>query len=108
MQGERNAIPSRELRKWTGLKTNRDLQIVIAKERAEGKLILSTCRNGGGYFAPSDGALGVSEIRSFIATLNNRAVNTQKALTLMMKKPWFTKCIKSFQSLLPRLNLTGF
>ena len=86
MQGERNAVPSRELRKWTGLKTNRDLQMVIAKERAEGKLILSTCRNGGGYFAPSDGAsLGVSEIRSFIATLNNRAVNTQKALTAARK-----------------------
>ena len=85
MQGERNAVPSRELLKWTGLKTNRDLQMVIAKERAEGKLILSTCRNGGGYFAPSDGALGVSEIRSFIATLNNRAVNTQKALTAARK-----------------------
>ena len=85
MQGERNAVPSRELRKWTGLKTNRELQIVIAKEREEGKLILSTCRNGGGYFAPSDGALGVSEIRSFIATLNNRAVNTQKALTAARK-----------------------
>ena len=81
MQGEQNAVPSRELRKWTGLKTNRDLQMVIAKERAEGKLILSTCRNGGGYLAPSDGALGMAEIRSFIATLNNRAVNTQKALT---------------------------
>ena len=51
----------------------------------EGKLILSTCRNGGGYFAPSDGALGVAEIRSFIATLNNRAVNTQKALTAARK-----------------------
>lgn len=60
MQGERNAVPSRELRKWTGLKTNRELQIVIAKERAEGKLILSTCRNGGGYFAPSDGALTIT------------------------------------------------
>ena len=85
MQGERNAVSSRELLKWTGLKTNRDLQIVIAKERAEGKLILSTCRNGGGYFAPSDGALGMAEIRSFIATLNNRAVNTQKALTAARK-----------------------
>ena len=59
--------------------------MVIAKERAEGKLILSTCRNGGGYFAPSDGALGVAEIRSFIATLNNRAINTQKALTAARK-----------------------
>jgi hypothetical protein len=29
--------------------------------------------------------LGVSEIRSFIATLNNRAVNTQKALTAARK-----------------------
>ena len=85
MQGEQNAVPSRELRKWTGLKTNRDLQMVIAKERAEGKLILSTCRNGGGYFAPSDGALCAAEIRSFIATLINRAANTQKALTAARK-----------------------
>ena len=85
MQGERNAVPSRELRKWTGLKTNRDLQLVIAKERAEGELILSTCRNGGGYCSLSDGALGMAKILSFIATLNNRAVNTQKALTAARK-----------------------
>lgn len=79
-QGEANALSSRELVQLTGFRSVRDLQFEIAREREAGALILSTCRNGGGYFLPSDGAEGTREMCAFVTTLRARAFHTLKAL----------------------------
>ena len=80
LQGEANAIPSSDLVSMTGVKSVRELQLIIAQEREAGALILSTCRGGGGYFLPSDGEEGKREIAAFVATLRARALNTLRAL----------------------------
>ena len=80
LQGEANALPSNELVRMTGFRSVRDLQAEIAREREAGALILSTCRNGGGYFLPADDEEGQREISAFVATLQSRAVHTLKAL----------------------------
>lgn len=79
-QGERNSIPSKELAELVVAPSVRELQNRIAAEREQGKLILSTCRNGGGYFRPSPGAEGRAEIERYISTLKARALNTLKIL----------------------------
>ena len=80
LQGEANAIPSSDLVSMTGVKSVRELQLIISQEREAGALILSTCRGGGGYFLPSDGEVGKREIAAFVATLRARALNTLRAL----------------------------
>lgn len=79
-QGVANALSSRELVQLTGFRSVRELQAEIAREREAGALILSTCRNGGGYFIPSDGVEGTREMCAFVATLRARAFHTLKAL----------------------------
>lgn len=78
--GESNAIASKELAALVGVRTVRELQAMIAAERAVGMLILSTCRNGGGYYRPSPGATGHAEISAYCHTLRARALNTLRAL----------------------------
>ena len=80
LQGEENAISSSDLVSMTGVKSIRELQLIIAQEREAGSLILSSCRGGGGYFLPSDGEVGKREIAAFVATLRARALNTLRAL----------------------------
>ena len=77
-KGAENAMTSAELIRRTGLESVRELQKVIALERAEGALILSNSRAG--YFLPADGPKGQLEIAEFIGVLRNRAINTLKAL----------------------------
>lgn len=77
--GESNAIRSKVLAELAGAASVRDLQSRIASEREQGALILSTCRNGGGYFRPSPGEVGRAEIKRYIATLKSRALNTFRA-----------------------------
>lgn len=74
--GESNAISSKQLANIVGTSSVRDLQNRIAAEREQGALILSTCRNGGGYFRPNPGEGGKAEIERYIATLRARALNT--------------------------------
>lgn len=80
LQGEQNAVSSSDLVHLTGVKSTRELQLIISQEREAGALILSTCRGGGGYFLPSDGEIGKREIAAFVATLRARALNTLRAL----------------------------
>lgn len=80
LQGEENAISSSDLVNLSGVKSVRELQLIIAQEREAGALILSSCRGGGGYFLPSDGEVGKREIAAFVATLRARALNTLRAL----------------------------
>lgn len=75
-QGQENAINAQYLADILGFDSVRELQREIARERAAGAVILSTCENGGGYYLPADSG----EVRQFIRTLENRAANTYKAL----------------------------
>ena len=59
-----------------GLETVRELQKEIARERAAGAVILSTCQEDSGYFLPGN----VREVKEFIKTLENRGRNTLRAL----------------------------
>lgn len=78
--GQASAISTAELVKLTGATSARDLQMKIAAEREQGHLILSSCRKGGGYFLPAEGAEGREEISRFVATLQARAIHTLRAL----------------------------
>lgn len=80
LQGEQNALTSAYLVQLTGVRSARELQTMIARERDAGALILSTCRGSGGYFLPADGEAGQREVSEFMATLQARAINTLKAL----------------------------
>ena len=75
-RGKQKAIPSKQLAKMVGCKNVRDLRALISKERQQGAVILSTSRNGGGYYLPSD----ADEVREFIRTLDARARHTFLAL----------------------------
>lgn len=83
--GENNAVSSKELAKMVGAASVRELQSMIASERGNGALILSTCRSGGGYYRPSSGAEGQAEIAAFIRTLRARALNTLAAIKAARK-----------------------
>lgn len=74
--GKTNAIPSQALADLTGCKSVRELQELIAAERAAGAVILSTCYDGGGYYLPETTA----EVQEFIRTLESRGKNTLAAL----------------------------
>lgn len=78
LEGKRNAIKSQKLADLVGCKSVRELQEVIAAERASGVVILSTCQNGGGYFLPIPG--DKQEVLEFTHTLRRRAKNTLAAI----------------------------
>ena len=75
-EGKENAIPSKELSALLGMTSVRELQQEIARERAAGAVILSTCQDGGGYYLPASD----QEVKEFIRTLENRGKNTLAAL----------------------------
>lgn len=74
--GERNALSPDYLRATLGMGSNRAVQKQIERERAQGKVILSSTQSPGGYFLPET----EQEIRSFIRTLENRGSKTLDAL----------------------------
>lgn len=79
--GEENAVSTAQLVKRLGLRDSRSLRALVEAERAEGALILSTVRGGGGYFLPSsDPFRAREEIAAFIRTVHARAVNSQRSL----------------------------
>lgn len=78
LEGKRNAIKSQKLADLVGCKSVRELQEVIAAERAAGAVILSTCKDGGGYFLPIPG--DKQEVIEFTHTLRRRAKNTLVAI----------------------------
>ena len=74
--GKDNAVPSKVLVKKVGCGSVRDLRALVAQERQQGAVILSTSRNGGGYYLPAD----AEEVREFVRTLDARARHTFLAL----------------------------
>lgn len=77
LEGKQNATKSQKLADLVGCKSIRELQEIIASERAAGAVILSTCRRGGGYFLPTGNRREVAE---YIRTLKSRAKNTLLAI----------------------------
>ena len=73
-EGKKNAVSSEVLTRILHLKSKRELQQRIAKERKAGALILSS--STGGYYTSKDPA----EVAAFIRTLENRAKQTFMAL----------------------------
>ena len=60
LEGKENATASQKLADLVGCKSVRELQEVIAEERAAGAGIISTCTHGGGYFLPTGNRREVS------------------------------------------------
>lgn len=73
-EGKENAISSDLLVQMLHLRSKRELQLLIAKERMDGALILSS--STGGYFTSKD----PDEVAEFIRTLESRAKHTFIAL----------------------------
>lgn len=75
--GVENAMKISELMRALGFHDRRQLRTLLEHERAEGVLILSTCRGGGGYFLPSeDPAQARDEIAAFVHTVMSRSLNS--------------------------------
>lgn len=75
--GVENAMKTSELMRALGFHDRRQLRTLLEHERAEGVLILSTCRGGGGYFLPSeDPAQARDEIAAFVHTVMSRSLNS--------------------------------
>ena len=74
--GEDNAFSPEYIRASLGFSSVRAVQRQIERERAEGKVILSSTVPPGGYYRPETAL----EIRQFIRTLENRGSKTLAAL----------------------------
>ena len=75
--GVENAVKTAELIQTLGFRDRRQLRALLERERADGVLILSTCRGGGGYFLPSkDPAQARDEIAAFVHTVMSRSLNS--------------------------------
>ncbi|MCB7317149.1 hypothetical protein [Lacrimispora sp. 210928-DFI.3.58] len=75
-EGKENAVSSEALCNFLGFGSVRELQKQIARERAAGAVILSTCQDDGGYFLPGND----QEVKEFIRTLESRGKKTLLAL----------------------------
>lgn len=71
--GRENAVTTEQLVRMTGCGSARELQQRIAYEREHGAIICSG--SGRGYWRPKDRR----ELRQFVKTMRNRALNTLKA-----------------------------
>ena len=74
LHGEKNAISTPELCRMLGLEDARALRLLVARERAAGEVILSSCH--GGYFLPNDR----KEVERFVQTEHKKAVSTLASL----------------------------
>ncbi len=71
-RGERNALPTREVAAALGVPV-RTVRRMVAAERRSGALILSSRKNGGGLFLPSDDATqAAGEISRFICVMTSQ------------------------------------
>ena len=73
-KGRDRALTMTDLERRTG-RNRRDIQKMIAEERANGQLILSSTRGRGGYFLPSCS----DELREYVRSMDARAKSTFRA-----------------------------
>ncbi len=74
--GKENALTMADLERKTG-RNRRDIQKMIAEERAGGQLILSSTKGRGGYFLPGN----AGELREYVRSMEARARATFRACT---------------------------
>lgn len=74
--GQENAIPAVELQAIMGFDNPRTLRADIHRAREAGQVILSSCKNGGGYYLPSCDA----EVEEFISIYRAQALSILKVL----------------------------
>lgn len=73
LHGQENAQSAADLAKLAGMRSTRELRLQVARERAAGALILSSCRDGNsGYYLPADGPAGRLELNSFVSSMMSR------------------------------------
>ena len=76
-EGQENSMSKKTLCDLLGISPDH-LRVAIARERAEGKLILSSVKSGhGGYFRPKN----IEELERFVSTESHRA----RSIFLMIK-----------------------
>ena len=71
-RGEKNKISTPELMKAAGYRSDRTLKAAIRRERLGGAMILSTRKNGGGYYRPASR----EEIAEYVRTFESDAAST--------------------------------
>ena len=79
-RGEANAISARQLIPIVGAASARDLRLMVERERRNGALILSSVRGHGGYYLPSEGEAGRTELRAFDRTTTARIASLARMI----------------------------
>ena len=80
LHGQENAQSAPELAKLAGMRSVRELQLQIARERAAGALILSSCRGkNSGYYLPGEGTAGRLELSRYVASMMRRGTRCMAA-----------------------------
>lgn len=80
LHGQENAQSAPELAKLAGMRSMRELQLQIARERAAGALILSSCRGkNSGYYLPGEGTAGRLELSRYVASMMRRGTRCMAA-----------------------------
>lgn len=80
LHGQENAQSAADLAKLAGMRSTRELQLQVARERAAGALILSSCRGkNAGYYLPADGPAGRLELNDFVGMMMRRGTRCMAA-----------------------------
>lgn len=79
-EGEPMAIPANDLAELSGYSSTRALRMAVDGLRSKGVLVLAT---GNGYFRPSPGPAGITEIRRFLRRQDARAASNRKTTRLI-------------------------
>lgn len=80
LHGQENAQSAGDLVKLAGLQSERELRFQIARERAAGALILSSCRGrNSGYYLPGEGTAGRLELSNFVGMMMRRGTRCMAA-----------------------------
>lgn len=74
--GKDNSISANELQMIMGFDNPRSLRSDIHKARLSGQVILSTCKESGGYYLPANDG----EVQEFIATYSSQALSLLRVL----------------------------
>lgn len=80
LHGQENAQSAADLAKLAGMRSTRELRLQVARERAAGALILSSCRGkDAGYYLPADGTAGRLELSHFVGMMMRRGTRCMAA-----------------------------